>query len=46
VLLAAAEAIQKLEAEGAIRVMRIAGTSAGAIVAAFLGADLPIARCD
>jgi NTE family protein len=44
VLLAAAEAIQALEAEGLIRVTRIAGTSAGAIVGAFLAADLPICR--
>lgn len=42
VLLAAAEAIQTLEAQGMIRVTRIAGTSAGAMVGAFLAANLPI----
>jgi NTE family protein len=44
VLLATAEAIQQLEVEGIIRVTRIAGTSAGAIVGAFLAADLPICQ--
>src|SRR5688572_7458070 len=44
VLLAAAEAIQALETDGIIRVTRIAGTSAGAIVGAFLAADIPICQ--
>jgi len=43
VLLAAAEAVQELEAQKLIRVTRIAGTSAGAIVGAFLAAERPVA---
>lgn len=45
-LLAAAEAIQTLERQGAIEVTRVAGTSAGSIVAALLatGQDLAAIR--
>ncbi len=41
-LLAAAEAVRELEKEGVIRVTRIAGTSAGAIVGAFLAGELDL----
>jgi predicted acylesterase/phospholipase RssA len=42
-LLAAAEAVRELENAGEIKVTRIAGTSAGAIVGAFLAADCDLA---
>ncbi|WP_321854192.1 patatin-like phospholipase family protein [Paraburkholderia tropica] len=41
-LLAAAQAFQELQRNGKIQITRIAGTSAGSIVASFLAADISI----
>ena len=43
-LLAAGQGIQNLEKKGTIKITRIAGTSAGSIVATFLGAGIDIAK--
>lgn len=43
-LLAAAQAVRELEVKGDIKVRRVAGTSAGAIVGAFLAARCDIAK--